>query len=371
MRFQMLLVSRFAACDARCCLYVPCRDLMDSFKADAFLHNLFVVCSRAGKLHLQVNLDARQVVVAREVRALSQLAGFKAIPSIASYADQLTRVYPYATCLSEAIRTYFAASRRVSPSTTVLLAGPRKRMHRLMQLGVDARVVAASKELQRDLSKDLARAGNAGTFVEDFMRRREFAHLDIYARKLHECALSFEAQVDEALTKSSAVDAALNHVATCALEQETLTAALGMLQNLVTELELTSFSNLGAWVRALDAKVEGILLARLQQLLDMWLRCFPSSSSLPSDHGVTASGSQRHESDVDEAKAPGAQVTSYVQELARNAYTRHEIKIKNGALLVDPPLGMTSFMALMARKSCTFRTISHAYRGSVCMKLPL
>ncbi len=319
---------------------------MDSFKADAFLHNLFVVCSRAGNLQLQVNLDARQVVVAREVRALSQLAGFKVIPSIASYADELRRVYPYATCLSEAIRTYFAASRRVSPSTTVLLAGPRKRMHRLIQLGMDVRVVAASKELQRELCKDLGRTGN---FVEDFMRRREFAQLDIYARKLHECALSFESQVEEALTKSAAVDAAIHHVATCALEQDSLTGALGMLQGLVTELELTNFSNLGAWVKALDARVENILLARLQQLLDMWVRCFLSSSSSPSNLDSTALGSQLHELDADEARAPRAHVSNYVQELARNAYTRHEIKIKNGALLVDPPLGMTPSVILVAR----------------------
>jgi dynein heavy chain 1 len=317
------------------------RDLMDTFKAESFLNKLFVVCSRGGKLQLDVNLDPRQVVLARDVRALSQLAGFKAIPSIQSYADELERVCPYSTCLSEAIRTYFAASRRVAPSIAVLLSGQRRRMHRLLQLGMDARVIAASKDLQRELVKDLSRTG---TFIEEFVFRRGFEHLDVYARKLHECALDFESQVSEALAKSAAVGAALNNVATCALERDVLASALSALQEIVGQLELLSFSNLGAWVAEVDKSLECILVTRLEQLLGMWMRCFQSSITT-AQYG--AAGSRAEDLNADVLKAAGTEPNDYVQELARQAHSRHEIRIKGGALLVDPPLGTKASIMLI------------------------
>jgi hypothetical protein len=46
-------------------------------------------------------------------------------------------------------------------------------------------------------------------------------------------------------------------------------------------------------------------------------------------------------------KAAGTEPNDYVQELARQAHSRHEIRIKGGALLVDPPLGTKASIMLI------------------------
>ena len=276
------------------------------------------------KLH--VNFNDNLVSLLREGRSLSQLSGLKIIPSIEVYAKELKRIHPYAISVSEAIRVYFLASSLVSDSVSVLLATHMNKMHRYIQLGIDQRVLAASKDLQREIHRDLGQDfGRSSHFLEDFIRKRELEHLDVYSRKLHECALEFEVKVQLAVAKSAAVEAALERLLSCPLEKSIISGNISAIQSLVAELELASFSNLATWVRKIDARVEKVLAFRLQQLLDMWIRCF----KLPSDD-------QEDLKFDDEYKEE--EPTEYVRGLARNAQTLHEIRIKGGLLLVDPPV---------------------------------
>jgi len=65
------------------------------------------------------------------------------------------------------------------------------------------------------------------------VRKREFAQLEVYTRRLSECALMFQDKVESVLDKSTAVEKALASLRTCPLEKPQLQSALSTLQSLV------------------------------------------------------------------------------------------------------------------------------------------
>lgn len=138
-------------------------------------------------------------------------------------------MYPFATAIEEALRTYFDAAARVESGMWPLLAGQRRKMHCYFKLGVDQKLLPGKdgyRELHRDLEKQ---------FLEDFMRKREFAQLKLYTRRLSECALMFQDKVEAVLDKSAAVEKALASLRTCPLEKPQLQCVLSTLQSLVAQ----------------------------------------------------------------------------------------------------------------------------------------
>jgi hypothetical protein len=73
--------------------------------------------------------------------------------------------------------------------------------------------------------------------------------------------------VGDVIAKSNALEAALVDLQTCPLQQQQLHRIMGVLQSIVSELELASYSNLAWWVAQLDRRTEAILLARLEELV--------------------------------------------------------------------------------------------------------
>ena len=141
------------------------REAMTLFNADTFLHNILCVTSAGGRrseqaaaLQLEVNFDTDKTLLVREVRSLS-LLGFKLIPSVEAFAAALQRIHPYAVSLSEAIRIYFQAGARVEGRLAPLLAGRRRKMHCLLLLAVDERLLKKekAKEVHRELKRDFER----------------------------------------------------------------------------------------------------------------------------------------------------------------------------------------------------------------------
>jgi dynein heavy chain 1 len=299
---------------------------MTLFNLDAFTTNLFrIVTTRRKQLVLEVNFDQGQAELCNEARSLS-LLGFKLIPSIETFANTLQRIYPFAMSMSEAIRLYFHASARIDPTLEPLLASAKSKMHCYLKLGLDHKLAAAwkVKDLQRELKRDFERHPR---FLDEFVRKREFEHLELYSRKLYDCALAFQGKVADMLAKMKAVEAALVNLQKCALEKEALHRIVDALQGIVSEMELSSYSNLAWWVKQLDKRIDVILLARLEELVRIWMQCFrPEMASSPSAFGPADADIAEH------------QPTEYFLHWSQAARSRLEIKIKNSVLFVDPPV---------------------------------
>ena len=96
---------------------------------------------------------------------------------------------------------------------------------------------------------------------------------------------------------------------------------------IVSELELSSYSNLAWWVSALEKRTEDILLSRLEELIRLWIVCF--RTDVQKDRSVF----EAEDPDI-KKQLP----TEYMLIVSDAARSRLEIKIKNSLLLVDPPI---------------------------------
>jgi len=270
-----------------------------------------------------------------QVRSLS-LLGFRMIPSIESFALTLQRVYPYAVSLSEAIRVYFRAAARVADSHAALLpllAGHKRKMHCYLWLGLDQRLVPHSREVQRELKRDFERTP---AFLDEFARRRELEHLDLYSRKVYDCALAFQGKVTDLIATNNAIETLLASLESCPLEQPELHRIMAALQQIVSQLELATLSNLSWFAAQLDARTEVILLRRLEEMVQLWLRCFQADAADAPDAALDPRADSPAGGRVPStARHPP---TEHMRGLLEAARSRLEIKIKNAVLVVEPPI---------------------------------
>ena len=117
---------------------------------------------------------------------------------------------------------------------------------------------------------------------------------------------------------------------TCALDKQELQRIMGAMQHVLSELELASLSNLEWFAADLDSRAEAVLLRRLEQLVGLWMRSFSGQDE-----------SWPLAQDALDASAPTKQsveATDYMGREAEAARSRLEIKVKNGVLVVEPPL---------------------------------
>ena len=194
-----------------------------------------------------------------------------------------------------------------------LVAGHKRKMHAYFKLGLDQKLVANSKELVREVKRDFERQPQ---FLDEFVRKREFEHLELFSRKLYDCSLAFQGKVSDVLAKSKAAEAALVSLQTCPMDKQQLHRILGTLQGIVSELELASYSNLEWWAAELDQRAQAILLTRLEELVKQWIISFKEEAN--------------------DGDARAQQPTEYMSSMSEAARTRLEIKIKSSVLLVEP-----------------------------------
>lgn len=117
---------------------------------------------------------------------------------------------------------------------------------------------------------------------------------------------------------------------TCALEKKELHRIMAALQQIVSELELGSFSNLDCFAADLDQRTEAILLTRLEELVELWMLCFNQDNVSDPARGA--------EDDAETDAMQPLQPSDYIRQQADAARSRLEIKVKNSVLVVDPPI---------------------------------
>jgi dynein heavy chain 1 len=78
---------------------------------------------------------------------------------------------------------------------------------------------------------------------------------------------------------------AVEDLATCSYTTEAFTELLGKVQAAIDRLNLEGYANLEQWVAELDRRIEGILLLRLVQIVQVWCDQFDRAA----DDGDTAS----------------------------------------------------------------------------------
>lgn len=95
-----------------------------------------------------------------------------------------------------------------------------------------------------------------------------------YARKVLVKVIAFEEEVNNVMLKTDLIKQLLEEMKECPLERQEFESRLEIIQKTIGDFDLEDLSNLTFWVAKLNEAVEEILTARLEQLLQSWVKEF-------------------------------------------------------------------------------------------------
>lgn len=206
----------------------------------------------AHTLRLAVNFDARAAVFAREAHALA-LLGALVPQALSGAALDIRRVYPYALALMHALRTLERADAvlHTHPALHPLLADAQRDVRELIAHGARARW-----ERLLDSYGGYYAPQNADAL-------RENAQVALVER-LVDAAVRLAERATALADTQLAIDRALAALADGPFAADAFRTHLAAVQAAVDALSLNGYTNVHAYVAALDRRVEDILVARLE-----------------------------------------------------------------------------------------------------------
>ncbi|CAM1511285.1 Fc.00g087980.m01.CDS01 [Cosmosporella sp. VM-42] len=276
--------------------------------------------SAGGILELAVNFDPQIITLFKETRNLTWQS-YSVPHAVTTVSKDAKRVYPYAVSLMESVRTLSQTLRQISVmgEESVLLNGYRNDVYKLIGDGVPLRwesFINSHELFYADTrqTRPLLPGGN------DFglSKNTESKH-GMFIR-------GFAAAVSVLQTKAvslnfiyATVEQALKELNSCAYDDAAFQSRLDTIQSAVDQLNLEQYVNLDFWVRGLNAKIQSILLTRLQSAVQSWIAAFEDDS---------ADNERRKKATDEEASPEGPTMKRIVLELA----------MRNQVIYLDPPL---------------------------------
>lgn len=273
---------------------------------------IFKIVETAQQTSLAVNFDRKMIELFKEVRNLTRL-GLKIPYEIKITAEEARAKYPFAMRLEEVINIY--------ARTCVRLDADRPDM-----LDIAPLAAVYKKKVQERIQKGI-------------LLQWDMEKLKEYVDKLSTAAVEFQDQVDEILSRYDTIHTCLNQLETCKPERFTFRAILAQIQDVIEHFDKRGFSNLQAWVKNLDDKVEERLVRRLREIITYW------SQALDHAPGVFAQRAREEEerrtattSESRETLLRRGSALVSVADFVPERPIKHEIQIRNQLLQVDPPL---------------------------------
>ncbi|TKA59707.1 Dynein heavy chain, cytoplasmic, partial [Cryomyces minteri] len=268
-------------------------------------------------LELGVNFDAQVIALFKEVRNLLWL-NCQVPHAITNISKEAKRVYPYAVSMMESVHTYVQTTRSINETlaSSVLLNGYQNDVQGLIVKGVplkwesfvhayDLHVRQAPHSSAADVS---GRESKHVQFVRDFS-----------------AAVSLLQSKSSILTSIYAtVQQAISALETCPYKRECFRQNLDIVQKAVDQLNLENCMNLPLWVADTNAKIDAILLSRLQRATLEWVQAFDSSQKdSPNKTGILK---------------PRDSNGQLANSLPRLEPLVHEVTMRNQFIYLHPPL---------------------------------
>jgi dynein heavy chain 1 len=317
------------------CLCVLCsRQLSDSFDHESHILKFVPVKKQ---LEIQVNFDRQMVALFKEVNNLKKL-GIPVSVALTVSANEAKEVYPFATRLQELLRMYQQSCVALDeqPALQTLAAKHKRAVQVLLKRTVQYRWASLVEKRAEPFVEQLA-----GAIVE-----------------LHD-------KVSELVRQYDTIDKACKALTTCEPSPPVLGAHIQSIQTVIDQLDRQGFSNMRLWVERVDTQVEELLMARLKDLMEVWLITLDDptggasadlgygmdvstvsvAASTVSTLTMTPARSRDGEGKSAAAVSAADTKTSLLALIAQYAqadddarFLRHEITLRNQVLQVYPPL---------------------------------
>lgn len=158
-------------------------------------------------------------------------------------ADEFQKYTPIASSLQQSLRTFLVTHSKVPAEFSMLFAAKKN---------------SAQKQLLEGLKTPWR--------LEQPLKR--------YAHKVLLKVIAFEEEVNSVMQKTDLIKQLLEEMKECPLVKAEFEARLATIQKILGDFDLEDLSNLTFWVGRLNEEVEKILITRLEQLLQSWIKEF-------------------------------------------------------------------------------------------------
>lgn len=222
-------------------------------------------------LELNVNFDGQVIALFKEVRNLTW-RGYQIPHGINNISKEAKRVYPYAVSLMESVRTYTQTVRSISElaGVAILLNNYANDAQQLIQKGVPLKWESFVHAYDLHVRQPGFPAG-AGSV------RSESKHVQ-FVRDFSAKTSLLQTKVATLVNINAVVDKALKELETCPYNKGIFQQNLETIQKSVDQLNLENYANLTTWVSDMNARIESVLLVRLQYAISQWIDVFKHGS---------------------------------------------------------------------------------------------
>ena len=151
--------------------------------------------------------------------------------------------YPFALAIQDAFRTFNSSCQKIKnePKINKLIAKQKNEIHKLIQ-------------------------DNANLTWANDQKLKQFA------KSICEKVSSFEEKVTELINKISQIDSLLQQITKSPLKQDIISESIQNIQKIIDQIN--NCSNIEKWIKEIDLKLESILIKKLEECLDLWLKEF-------------------------------------------------------------------------------------------------
>ncbi|KAF2129349.1 dynein heavy chain [Dothidotthia symphoricarpi CBS 119687] len=266
-------------------------------------------------LELGVNFDGQVIALFKEVRNLTW-RGYQVPHGINNISKEAKRVYPYAVSLMESVRTYTQTVRSISELTGValLLNNYVNDVQSLVGKGVPLKWESFVHAYDLHVRQSGFPVG-AGSV------RSESKHVQ-FVRDFASNTSLLQTKVATLVSINAIVEKALKDLETCQYNKEAFQTSLEIIQKSIDQLNLENYANLASWVSDMNARIESILLVRLNRAISLWIDVFNNVE------------------DEDEDRRPVSQPATAESPEARPTLGRLtlEITMRNQVIYLSPPV---------------------------------
>ncbi|PWN18755.1 cytoplasmic dynein heavy chain 1 [Microstroma glucosiphilum] len=288
---------------------------------------------------LVVNFDRHVIALFKEVRNLIWL-GFQIPHAINNLAKDAKRVYPQAVSLMETVRTYTQTCNLVAanPGIAPLVAQVHSDVHGLISQGMALRW----EHFANTYESHRAMAYLPGSGGVDPRENKQVA----FVRQFASSVSLFQDKTNELIEMQGQTNVLVEELRTCAYSSTAFGERLAKIQATIDKLNLEGYPNLEQWTADLDKQIEAVLLERLRLISAAWSAEFSKQEG--GSNGVTGS-SRRLFGDVtnlhqnqaegsDARRKDKALKAALEQDHVVLKPLKHEIKLQNQLIYLDPPL---------------------------------
>ncbi|KAG9008851.1 hypothetical protein FRB94_012820 [Tulasnella sp. JGI-2019a] len=272
---------------------------------------------------LVVNFDPQTITLFKEVRNLLWL-NFSVPHAVSNMAKDAKRVYPHAVSLMETVRTYGQALDLIDSNG-----------------GIEMLVAEHRNSVQKMITRGMSMKWDFFVNAYDTHRYvpsgrgdgRENKHV-AYVRELAASVSVLQDKTNSLIDSYKEISRLVEELQTCPFSSDAFQDLISKIQAAVDRLNLEGYANLDHWVAELDLRIEGILLTRLKEIIQLWCQEFdrPPDADGRRDQPplreltIKRRGDRRPKED----KTPEGQLT--LKPII------HEIRIQNQVIFLDPPI---------------------------------